>query len=72
MANPVAARAVRLVYVRDLLTERPRTVRELAALCGVSSGAIYRDLIDLQLEPLCVPLTVEGGRWRILDLWARD
>jgi hypothetical protein len=38
----------------------------------VSSGAIYRDLIDLQLEPLCVPLTVEGGRWRILDLWARD
>ena len=62
-----ATRAARLVYIRDLLYERPRSVQELAALCGVTRMTIYRDLIDIQLEPLSVPLQVEGGCWRVLD-----
>lgn len=62
-----ATRAVRLVYIRDLLYEQPRSVEELAQLCEVSIDTIYRDLIDIQLEPLCVPLQVENGRWRVMD-----
>ncbi len=69
MANPTAARAARLLYIRDLLHERPRTVGELALLCDVSLYTIYRDLIVLQLEPLCVPLmVVDGNKWTVLDL----
>ena len=62
-----ATRAARLVYIRDLLYQQPRSVTELARLCEVSRDTIYRDLIDIQLEPLSVPLLVEGGRWRVLD-----
>jgi len=62
-----ATRAARLVYIRDLLYERPHSVDDLARLCEVSIDTIYRDLIDIQLEPLSVPLLVEDGRWRVLD-----
>ncbi len=67
-----ATRAVRLVYIRDLLYERPRSVEELARLCEVSVDTIYRDLIDIQLEPLSVPLQVVDGRWRVIDWNASD
>ena len=62
-----ATRAARLVYIRDLLYQKPRSVTELARLCEVSRDTIYRDLIDIQLEPLSVPLLVEDRRWRVLD-----
>jgi len=65
--NQSATRAARLVYIRDLLYQQPRSVMELARLCEVSRDTIYRDLIDIQLEPLSVPLIVEDGRWRVLD-----
>ncbi|NLD44167.1 MAG: hypothetical protein GX657_11810 [Chloroflexi bacterium] len=68
MANAIASRAARLVYIRDLLYEAPRSTRDLAALCGVSVGTICRDLIALQLDPLRVPLVVmDGHKWAILD-----
>lgn len=59
--NQSATRAARLVYIRDLLYEQPHSVEDLARLCEVSIDTIYRDLIDIQLEPLSVPLIVEGG-----------
>jgi hypothetical protein len=36
-------------------------------MCGVSRWTIRRDLIDLQLEPLYVPLVVlDDNRWAIM------
>lgn len=66
--KPAVKRAVRLVWIRDLLFQKPRTVGELAMLCGVASSTIYRDIADLQGEPLYAPLIVnivwgeEGSR----------
>ncbi len=63
-----ARRAVRLVFLRDLLHERPYTIAQLARLTGVSERTIYRDLCDLQLSPLNVALmVVEGNRWVAFD-----
>jgi len=64
-------RAVRLMHIRDLLSEDPYSVQQLAELCDVSEDTIYRDLIDLQLEPLCLPLVVDGGKWRVFS-WRRE
>ena len=70
MLNSNAVRAVRLMYIRDLLCEEPRTIAELVHLCGVDKRTIYRDLIDLQCPPLNVPLqTDESGRWRIIQFF---
>ena len=66
-----ATRAVRLVYIRDLLREKPRSVQELAEICGVTRKTIYVDLLDLQMDPLCLPLVVDCGRWRIMD-WRHE
>ena len=62
-----AVRAVRLMYIRDLLGERPRSVQELADMCGVTRKTIYADLLDLQMEPLSLPLVFDCGRWKIMD-----
>lgn len=68
MTNPNVVRAARLLYIRDLLRERPHTAQELACLCEVSLYTIYRDLVSLQVEPLSEPLVViDGNRWTILD-----
>jgi len=61
-------RAARLLFVMRLLEQRPQTISELAYACGVSRTTIGRDLITLQISPLCVPLAVERDRWRVLDL----
>ena len=50
------ARAVRLIYLRDLLIAKPYTTEELAELCSVSERTIYRDLADLQDDPLRAPV----------------
>ncbi|MGI6376445.1 MAG: hypothetical protein GX601_06790 [Anaerolineales bacterium] len=61
-------RAARLVLLRDALQREPHTVRQLAALADVEQRTIYKDLIDLQLPPLSVPLQVdERGRWYVLE-----
>jgi predicted DNA-binding transcriptional regulator YafY len=54
----MVSRAVRLVYLRDLLQEGPRTITELADLCDVTPSTIYRDIADLQAEPLWAPLLI--------------
>jgi len=56
--KPAVKRAVRLVWIRDLLYAKPRSVAELAGICGVSQGTIYADLRDLQAEPIYAPLVV--------------
>ena len=66
--NQSAKRAARLMDIRDLLLKRPCSAQELAKLYCVSLTTIYCDLIDLQLEPLCVPLVVEREKWRIVSL----
>lgn len=60
--KPAVKRAVRLVWIRDLLYASPRTVGELASICGVSQRTIYTDLTDLQAEPIYAPLVV-NVRW---------
>jgi predicted DNA-binding transcriptional regulator YafY len=65
-SNASGVRAARLMYIRDLLQQEPRTVAELAHLCGVKRRAIYYDLMTLQIPPLNVPLQAdERGRWHI-------
>ena len=59
-------RAVRLVYIHDLLKQEPQSIRDLALQCGVSNDTITRDLVDLQLAPLSVRLrVVDGDRWTV-------
>ncbi|HPL30075.1 MAG TPA: HTH domain-containing protein [Anaerolineae bacterium] len=56
-------RAVRLMAMRDLLSERPVTVSELARRFGVSARTVYYDLQDLQLAPIEFPVGT-------LQIWA--
>lgn len=57
-------RAVRLVHLRDqFLAGSRHTARDLAQRYGVSQRTIERDLLDLQSEPLRVPL-VQDIEWR--------
>ena len=66
-SNASGVRAARLMYIRYLLEEEPRTVAELARLCEVRERTIYFDLVTLQIPPLNVPLqTDENGRWHII------
>ena len=65
------ARAVRLVYLQRLLRDRSYRAVELADLCGVSANMIYRDLGDLGVPPLSVPVVSERGRWRVVD-WGKE
>lgn len=57
-------KAVRLVYLRDQFVAGSRyTARELSDRLGVSQRTIERDLLDLQSEPLRVPL-IRDIDWR--------
>lgn len=49
-------RAVRLILMRDWLSQRPMTILDMVERFGVSERTIYRDLDELQAEPLRVPL----------------
>ena len=61
-------RAARFLGIVRLLRDRPRTAADLAELCGVTVRTIRRDLLELQMEPLRVPLVrLPGGRWAVLD-----
>jgi len=64
--SQAASRAARLIHMRDLLLERPRTTQELALLCDISMSTVCRDLVTLQMEPLRLPLVVEGGCWKVM------
>ena len=55
-ASQQVKRSVRLTAMRDLLSQRPVTVPELAKLFGVSERTVYYDLQDLPLAPLNFPL----------------
>ena len=61
-----SCRAARLLYLIRLLSTRPYRVSELVELCRVHRATIQRDLLELQMEPLRVPLISEDGRWQIL------
>ena len=61
-------RAARLMYIRDLLVQQALSANDLAIMCDVTIATIYRDLVDLQIEPLSVPLCTCGGKWFILDI----
>jgi DeoR/GlpR family transcriptional regulator of sugar metabolism len=58
-------RAVRLVYLYDLLKQGPHTIQGLAVLCDVSPETVARDLVDLQLAPMSVRVRALDGRWTI-------
>mgnify|MGYP001017163181 CR=1 FL=1 len=60
-------RAVRLVYIRDLLQQSPQSIRDLASLCEVSPETIARDLVVLQLPPMSMRLRVVDGRWTVVE-----
>jgi hypothetical protein len=63
-------RAVRLVYLHDLLKQGPHTYpSDLAVLqCDVvSNDTITRDLVDLQLAPMCLRLRALDGRWTVAE-----
>ncbi|HHX44614.1 MAG TPA: hypothetical protein GX714_11615 [Chloroflexi bacterium] len=60
-------RAVRLVYLYDLLKQEPQSIRDLALQCGVSNDTITRDLVDLQLAPMCLRLRALDGRWTVAE-----
>lgn len=58
-------RAVRLMMIARDLAERYHTVQSLAQRYGVTERTIYRDLAQLQDEPLRVPL-VNYSVWRAI------
>ena len=61
------SRAVRLLYIVDLLRDEPHTVEELADKCNVATRTIYKDLQDLQGEPLYKPLVLRVRReWSMM------
>jgi len=61
-------RAARFLQIVRLLRDRPRTAADLAELCGVTVRTIRRDLLELQMEPLRVPLVkLARGQWGLMD-----
>ena len=67
MAQDAAVRAVRLRALERLLKDGPRTIESLASELEVHPRTIKRDMVDLQIPPLCVPLAVDDrGRWYIM------
>lgn len=62
-STPSINKAVRLTYlIRVFDAGRVATTSELAGELRVSSRTILRDLLDLQSEPLRVPLTCDNTR----------
>ena len=57
-ASQQVARAMRMVYIIELLRAGGRTIEELARLTNVTERTIYRDIADLQGEPNFLPLVV--------------
>ena len=71
MASATNKRVVRLVRIWFLLKAQPCTVTDLCAELGVHWTTIYRDLIDLQIDPPeagCAPMMVGQGHWRVVVL----
>lgn len=64
----VSKKAQRLNFIYNLLMSNPRglTTQELARQCGVTQRTIQRDLMDLQDEPLRMPLVEDNHRWKVL------
>lgn len=61
-------KSVRLTMIPRLLQGRPMRTRELADYFGVSTNCIQRDMLDLQSEPLRVPLVQDDDwYWSILN-----
>ena len=62
-------KAQRLAHIWQLFMDNPRgfTTAELARRCGVTQRTIQRDLLDLQEEPLRLPLLEEDGRYKVLQ-----
>jgi len=61
------SRALRLIEMIRMLEARSWSKQEMGDRLGVSLRTIERDLLDLQSEPLYVPLVEQSGRWRVLD-----
>ena len=61
-----ACRAVRLLQLIRLLRDRWYSVAELADALSVSPRTVRRDLLDMQDEPLRLPLCEARGRWRMM------
>ncbi|NMA26110.1 MAG: HTH domain-containing protein [Clostridiales bacterium] len=66
-------RAVRLLYIVQLLNDRPMTTNELAQRCEVSERTIRKDMLDLQGNPLYLPLILRVRReWKLLGKPAEE
>ena len=49
------------------MRDKPRTAAEMAEMCGVTVRTIHRDLLELQMEPLRVPLVrLARGQWGLM------
>jgi predicted DNA-binding transcriptional regulator YafY len=65
------SKAMRLLKIKQLLEDRPMTVKELADRCDVSRRTIQQDLLELQGEPMRLPVVevratlygLEGSEW---------
>lgn len=69
-ATQQVKRAVRLIVMRDLLSERPLTVADMVERFGVAERTVYRDLQELQAEPLRFPLCCEQ-MWASMEVMAK-
>jgi len=66
-------RAVRLLYIVQLLNDRPMTTNELAQRCEVSERTIRKDMLDLQGNPLYLRLILRVRReWKLLGKPAEE
>jgi predicted DNA-binding transcriptional regulator YafY len=67
VAKPTTKKACRMADMAWLLRKARMTVEQLAYLYGVSVWTIRRDLLDMQDEPMRVPLSQdERGRWYVV------
>jgi predicted DNA-binding transcriptional regulator YafY len=65
--KPTTKKACRMADMVWLLREARMTVEQLAYLYGVSVWTIRRDLLDMQDEPMRVPLSQDDrGRWYVM------
>lgn len=50
------SKAMRLLKIKQLLEDRPMTVKELAQRCNVSERTIRDDLLEVQGDPMRLPV----------------
>ena len=64
--------ALRLIVEMGLMLDRRYSAAEMAGRLCVDHRTVNRDLLDLQGDPLYLPLTNEDDTWGYMEGYKRD